>query len=747
MAASTPFDEASKDPIAHLDAKGKARAHPLAEHLSQVGRFAQEFAEAFGSGSAGGVAGRLHDVGKFSAQFQTNIREENGYTAHIEGDTSGPRDHSTAGAILAKSLAQLPADVRVALAFVIAGHHAGLGDHTELNRRLEKSRLLEVAVRGGYVRSVAEAEHASRPAWLPLVGAGPDAMRSIELWIRMLFSCLCDADFLDTEAFYDPRRSLLRGSWPNLDALAERLTSHVDALESKAAATEVNRVRREIRAAAIARADSSPGFFTLTVPTGGGKTLTAMEFALRHARKHGLRRVVVGVPLTAILEQNAEVYRRALGDEAVLEHHSAIDVTDPRLENPRTRVAAENWDVPIVVTTTVQLFESLFANRTSRCRKLHNVARSVIVLDEAQALPVHLLNTILDGLKSLVREYGVSVVFSTATQPAFAQRPSFMQGIQGSQEIVPAGVRAFERLRRVRVEWPGEAPPVEWGAFARELAAHEDVLAIVHRRADARELTLLLDALTPEASTIHLSALMCPAHRSRRLAALKRLRAEGKPSRVVSTQLIEAGVDVDFPVVYRAFGGLDSVAQAAGRCNREGLRSEGVVKIFRAPTPPPRGLPQAALAVTQGLLRSGPVSIDDPEAFRRFFESLYPVRDLDTKQLQAARARLEFRNVAKQFQMVEDDWSAPVVVPWDNAESLLDQLAAAGATRSIYRQLQRLTVNVLRKSLERWLTTGVAREVEGAVAIIPGALAYDERFGLRLDAEGTHSAASLVVDE
>jgi len=686
-------------------------------------------------------------VGKFAAQFQTNIREENGYAAHIEGDTSGPRDHSTAGAILSKDLSQLSGDVRIALAFVIAGHHAGLGDHTELNRRLGNSRLLDVAVRGGYVRGDADAEIAPRPDWLPPVSGGPDAMRSIELWIRMLFSCLCDADFLDTEAFYDPPRTLLRGQWQNLDVLAEKLTSHVDALEAKAASTEVNRVRREIRAAAITCADSSPGFFTLTVPTGGGKTLTGMEFALCHARRHGLRRVIVGVPLTAILEQNAEVYRRALGDDAVLEHHSAIDVTDPRLENPRTRVAAENWDVPIVVTTTVQLFESLFANRTSRCRKLHNVARSVIVLDEAQALPVHLLNVILDGLKSLVRDYGVSVVFSTATQPAFAQRPSFIQGIQGSREIVPVGVRAFERLHRVRVEWPGEEPSIEWNALARELGGLEDVLAIVHRRADARELTLLLDALTLGASTIHLSALMCPAHRSRQLATLKRLRAEGQPSRVVSTQLIEAGVDVDFPVVYRAFGGLDSVAQAAGRCNREGLRREGVVKVFRAPTQPPRGLPRAALAVTQSLLRSGPVSIDDPESFRRFFESLYPVQELDRKQLQAARARLEFRNVAKQFQMVEDDWSAPVVVPWDNAESLLDQLAAVGATRSIYRQLQRLTVNVPRKSRDRWLATGIAREVEGAVAIIPGALPYDERFGLRLDAEGSHSAASLVVDE
>lgn len=746
MSASVPFDPTSSAPIAHLDAKGAARAHPLSEHLAQVGRLAGEFAAVFDSHDAARVAGHLHDVGKYSAQFQTNIRKENGYEAHIEGDVTGPRDHSTAGAILASELKHLHRDVQAALMFIIAGHHAGLGDKEELRRRLAQKELLEKALRGGYSRANGDAEQASRPLWLPDVKS-PDFMHRMEMWVRMLFSCLCDADFLDTEAFYDSRRTDLRGGWPPLDSLVDRLTARVDELQRNAPATEVNAVRRELRAAALSSAALAPGFFTLTVPTGGGKTLNAMEFALHHARKHGLQRVIVTVPLTAILEQNAAVYRAALGDEAVLEHHSSVDVDDPKRETPKTRVASENWDAPIIVTTTVQLFESLFGNRTSRCRKLHNVARSVIVLDEAQALPVQLLNTILDGLKTLVRDYGVSVVFSTATQPAFARRSGFEQGIEGAREIVPPTMRAFERLRRVRLEWPAEGYPTQWPALADELALHQDVLAIVHLRRDARDLTLLIDQRTGEFSTIHLSALMCPQHRSGVLDELKQLRREGRPVRVVSTQLIEAGVDVDFPLVFRAFGGLDSIAQAAGRCNREGNLREGVLRIFHAPSQPPQGLPRTALGITRALVEEGPLSIDDPESFHRFFRLLYPVVDLDAHRLQEARARLDFRIVGKKFQMVEDDWSAPVVVPWaDSAEALLE-LRAAGANRKIYRKLQRLTVNVPRKSRDRWLASGVAEEIEGVVAVIPGALSYDDRFGLRIDTEGAHSAESLVIDE
>jgi CRISPR-associated endonuclease/helicase Cas3 len=470
-----------------------------------------------------------------------------------------------------------------------------------------------------------------------------------------------------------------------------------------------------------------------------------MEFALRHAQTHQLNRVVVAVPLTAILEQNADVYRRALGDDAILEHHSSIDVEDPKKESPRTRVASENWDVPVVVTTTVQLFESLFSNRTSRCRKLHNLVRSVIVLDEAQALPVPLMNTILDGLKTLVRDYNVSVVFSTATQPAFRQGVHFKQGLEGIREIVPSELGTFLKLRRVCVEWPSSEEPKSWQQLSAELVELTDVLAIVHKRNDARELCLLLDRALESENTMHLSALMCPLHRSKKLQELKARRANKESVRLVSTQLVEAGVDVDFPVVYRAFGGLDSVAQAAGRCNREGLRAEGVLKVFFAQTKPPLGLSRTAFGVTRALLRAGPLSIDDPDSFRKFFQSLYPIADLDKKQLQAARAELRFKDVGKAFQMVEDDWSAPVVVPWNNADELMVEHRAR-PNRTTYRKLQRLTVNVARKLRDKWLAVGVAEDIDGVVFVRPKMVPYDERFGLRIDLDGVHSATDLIVD-
>jgi len=310
--------------------------------------------------------------------------------------------------------------------------------------------------------------------------------RRFELWIRMLFSALCDADFLDTEEFFDRSKSQIRGKARTLsiETLLVRLRAYVDAKQARAPVTAVNAVRRAIRAAAVSAAPAPPGVFTLTVPTGGGKTLAGMEFALEHARIHGLHRVVVAIPYTSILEQNADVYRNAFGDgAAVLEHHSSFD---PRRETALSRLAAQNWDVPVVVTTTVQLFESLFARRTSSCRKLHNLARSIVVLDEAQTMPPHLLEPTLEVLGALVDEYGASLVICTATQPAFGRASLGCFGFESMHEIVPPDVRAFESLRRIEVRWPASFEPTPYAQLADEVAEQSDVLAITHRRRDAR---------------------------------------------------------------------------------------------------------------------------------------------------------------------------------------------------------------------------------------------------------------------
>jgi len=727
-------------PVAHA-VEGGARLHLLRDHLAAVAELAAGFASAFTDPAWGRAAGRLHDVGKFAAGFQKMIAEASGYEAHIEGDAAGPRDHSSAGAVRAM---EGLADTRgLALALLVAGHHGGLPDAGDLlKRRLpekRRDRCLERAEEGGARPDDLRMEVPALPEGL----ADPRAQESVrrfEMWVRMLFSCLCDADFLDTAAFFDPARSVARQ--PSMEELATKLGAHLVRLVAVKADSEVNRVRAEVLAHCRSTARMPPGFFSLTVPTGGGKTLSSMAFALEHAREHALRRVVVGIPFTSIIEQNAGAYRDALGADAVLEHHSALA---QERDTGARRLAAENWDAPIVVTTTVQLFEGLFANRPAACRKLHRLARSVVVLDEAQTLPPGLLAPLLDGLRCLVRDFGATVVICTATQPALGT-DRLEVGLEGVREIVPSPARAFARLRRVRVRWPAEEEPVSWERLAQEIAAEPDVLAIVHRRKDARDLCRLLDERAGEGTTVHLSALMCAEHRTRVLAEIAARKRSGHPVRLVATQLVEAGVDLDFAVVYRALGGLDSMAQAAGRCNREGrLPGLGELRVFRAPTSPPRGVPATGLAVASGMLAADPaLDLFEPAVYGRYFELLYGTRDLDAKRIQALREKLDFPEVAARFRLIEDDWSAPVVVPYGQAADHLAHLERSGG-REALRRLQRFSVAVPARDRESWLASGGAREVGGLAVAVLGSSVYDDRFGLLLDRVGKVDPESLIA--
>lgn len=725
------------------------RAHGLLEHLRAVGELAERFASHFGAGSFARVAGLWHDLGKYGPEFQNRIRQAHGFTAHLEATPTSDRDHSTAGAVLAKD--KLGA-AGALLAFAIAGHHAGLPNRRELDDRILRKRgLCDLALQHGGT----EVADATVPAWSPPSLPRDERWRYAELWTRLVFSALCDADFLDTEEFFDGARAALRAPGPPLAELDRRLNDFMAQKEEAARsnATEVNRVRAEVRAACLAAAAKPPGVFSLTVPAGGGKTLASLSFALRHALAHGLRRVIVAIPFTSIIEQTAEVYREVLGDDAVIEHHSGLD---PQRETPRNRIACENWDAPLVVTTTVQLLESLLSNRPSACRKLHNLVGSVIILDEAQSLPSGHLAPILDVLRELSRSFRVSLVFSTATQPAFRQDslPTFQGlplGFAAIDEIVPPSLTAFARLRRVRVRWPEAVDQAcSYDALADDVAREPDVLVIVHRRADAQTLCLLLDQRLGEASTLHLSALMCPAHRSLILAEIKQRKARGEAVRVVATQLVEAGVDLDFPVVYRALGGLDALAQAAGRCNREGkLRELGELRVFVAPTAPPCGVPRAALAVTQRQLRSSRrPDLNAPETFTAYFRELYNVRTLDEKQLQEARAGLRFSDTSEAFRIIEDGWSSPLVIPYDEpVEALLDELRRYGPARSRLRALQRYTVNVPAKDRETWIGSGAVEWIcETIAALRPShRAAYSERFGLVPKQVGACAPETLIA--
>ena len=658
---------------------------PLKSHLEQAARLAGQLADKFGAASLGYAAGLLHDIGKYSTEFQQRLLGNN-----------SPVDHSTAGARVA---AQAHESFGIPVAYAVAGHHSGLpnGDPmsapASLIARLDTTRPIPEF--SAFLREIQPAL-ISKPS-LAMVDAKQPGF-ALSFLARMLYSCLVDADFRDTEAFCDPVKAGQRGrDLPSIADLLQILDRRLDRLCVSAEATRVNQARSAVLAACRQGAAAIPAWFSLTVPTGGGKTLSSLAFALRHAVVNHLDRVIYVMPFTSIIEQNAKVFRSILGDEAVLEHHSNYDPPDSDGENDtvygRLRLAAENWDSPVVVTTNVQFFESLFAARSSRCRKLHNIARSVVILDEAQMLPVEYLRPCLAALAELVRNYGISVVLCTATQPALE---GMLPGSPRVVELAPDPPRLYEDLRRVRVLPIGSLNDDELG---NRLCQQEQALCIVNTRRHAREVYQRLHGLP---GTYHLSAHMCPAHRSAKLEAIRQVLSEGRPCRVVSTQLVEAGVDVDFPVVYRAMAGIDSIAQAAGRCNREGRLESGSVYLFE---PEKHGRAPGFLArtadVAQGTLRrhADPLSL---ESVADYFRDLYGIEagNLDKKDIlrrleESARSLMfPFRDIADEFRLIEEN-TVSIIVPWGDEAKHLRAHALSGRLGDMpYRRLQKYTVQV-----------------------------------------------------
>ncbi len=743
-----PPDAPGEGPFAHsLPGRPRREWQPLAAHLEAVAALAERFAAPFGAAEWARLAGLWHDLGKYNPAFQRYLET---------GDAARGPDHSSAGALLAreragKSRPWLP------LGLVIAGHHGGLANLQSDEQGGPKPLLPRLAATQATIPREAPNDLVQQP--LPELpsrfGPRPPGLeelerqrRGLELWTRFLFSALVDADFLDTEAFCEPEtraaaRAAATSGFATIAELRQRLDRHLDGLASRAPDSAVNRVRAEVLGWCRAAAPEAPGFFSLSVPTGGGKTFSSLAFALAHAERHGLERVIVAIPFTTILDQTVDNFRQALGAEQVIEHHSSLD---PEQESTRNRLASENWDAPVVVTTNVQLFESLFANRTSRCRKLHNVARSVIVLDEAQNLPPEFLLAILDGLAELVRHYGCTVLFSTATQPALRRREGFEAGLSAMREIVPDPAELARRLRRYHVAWPTPgAPATTWDELAAELLQNRQVLAVVHRRLDARELASRL----PEEGLFHLSALLCGAHRREVLARVRQALASEAPCRLVSTQLIEAGVDVDFPTVYRALGGLDSLLQAGGRANREGKQETGTLHVFLAPTAPPPGVPKRGFEAMSQLMAELGQDLDpfDPATVERYFRQLYHASKLDEKAVQADRAELSFANVARKFQLIEDGWSAPLVVPYGEGPGRLEALRAQGPDRQRLRALQPFLVNVARWHLEQLEAQGAVERVHELVWALtfPFHHVYDrERYGLIVEEEPPKADASSL---
>jgi len=680
--------------------------HGLSDHLRAVSDLCAQFAEPLGAAELGRLLGLWHDLGKYAPAFQQYLLASEAECARRR---RGP-DHKAAGAMLA-------AQRLGALALLIQGHHGGLCSRSEFNAWLQ-----ERVAKGEAAEALLTARQAiprlEESVDLRLPRRLEGAPLCADLFLRLLFSALVDADYLDTERHFALGRAEARGVPVALPALWGRFERAQRELSGRAGA--VNEARHTIYQACLAAAEANPGLFRLTVPTGGGKTRSAMGFALRHALLHGQRRIIVAIPYISITEQTADVYRSIFEagttDSVVLEHHSGVTAPDDDEDiGPSaglwSRLAAENWDAPIVVTTTVQLFESLYANTPAKVRKLHRLAESVIILDEAQSLPPHLLEAILDGLDQLARHYHTSIVFSTATQPALEAIPAFRE-LQ-TREIVPQPERFFAALERVRYEWRLE-PPLSWPELADLLRRERQALVIVNTKKDALS---LLEALS-DPQAVHLSTLLCGAHRRRVLAEVHRRLRAGEPCRLVSTQVVEAGVDLDFPVVFRALGPLDSIIQAAGRCNREGRLDTGRVVVFKpAEGSLPGGAYRAATGITGALLGGGDVDPNAADAAHTYFARLFHTIDTDREGIQALRARLDFPEVAARFRMIDDD-TMSVVVPYGSVterrrvEGLLDALRGpAPDSRIIWRSLQPYIVNIRRREAQRYERVGLLAPV------------------------------------
>ncbi|HEX7518071.1 MAG TPA: CRISPR-associated helicase Cas3' [Chthoniobacterales bacterium] len=700
----------------------QSRWQLLRDHLQAVAVKAREFAAPLGLEIEAEVAGLLHDLGKYARRFQDRLRDP-----AVRGI-----NHWAAGAASAAELKLWSS------AFAVDGHHTGipaLNGSEGLKQTL--LRINDAKLREEFTRcaeSTSELLNCLAADGLLLPGAQqrPVTDRFAEAFrTRMLFSCLVDADFLDTESHFDPLAPPRR-CVPGL--YAERaLQLLLDHLAKKRSGGEVNAIRRRLLEDCLGAAEIEGGLFTLTAPTGSGKTLTSLAFALRHIVKHNaslgvndpqqFRRVVVVIPYTSIIEQTARVYRdlfeEVFGPDYVLEHHSAVapreqasdegrDAEEERLQ--RARHAAENWEPPLVVTTSVQFFESLFAHKPSDCRKLHNLSGSVVLFDEVQTLPAPLLPSLLSGVQLLVRNYGVTAVFMTATQPAFASAGAALPYGWKPKEISSNPIAIAETMRRTRIELPPRGEQISWAHLAIQIAAQRQVLCVVNTTKDARKLFRLL----PTEDRFHLSARMCPAHRLEKLQLIRERLATDEAVRLVSTQLIEAGVDVDFPVAFRAFGPLDSIIQTAGRCNREGRSPEPRPVIVFRPTGggTPRGAYKTAAAKTEEFLARHPDSrerLHDPKFYAEYFAELYSLLGPQAAKddpVFAHSEKFDFPKAAEECRLVGEE-TRSVLVRWRDGDALAEKLSREKhLTAGECRRAQRFSINLYEGEFQVALARG-----------------------------------------
>ncbi len=739
--------------IAHSPGKKSqppGQAHLLAEHLREVARLARDFArEAFqvlpgedaavrgvknGFPAAAGFSGLLHDLGKYRPEFQAMLDPQIG---HPKNEKTW---HKQAGA--AKAFAVGRAD----LAFAIAGHHGHMPSASELKQMVRGEGGEGVA---SQVWPVAVKELPELDAPLPSGQGGTDKLL-FDFLTRLLLSCLVDADWQDTSCF--------KNDWPEPEPIPlepssrlQKVLAHISKVAAKCESPNLATIRGDILDAALAAGDEETGLFTMSVPTGGGKTLASLAFALKHAARHGLRRIVYVAPYLTILEQNVRVLRKALGvkpEEAVLfEHHSLSQVeghgNGNEAEAEEALRRAENWSAPLIVTTNVQFFESLFNNRPGPCRKLHRLARSVVLLDECQTLPPGLVAPTCDMLQQIVKYLGCSIVLCTATQPAWRRRPGLESGLPPAHEIAPPALDLFAKLRRVRIRWPKDRDEkLDWPVVAGQMRSRTSALCVVNTRQAALDLYAELKGQGSQ-TVFHLSTTMCPRHRLSVLDDVRK-RLKGKaPCLLVSTQLIEAGCDVDFPFVMREMAPLEAIIQAAGRCNREGLLcgpegnpDGGRVVVFRSVEgrlPKDRWYAAGRDVVENHFLaRRQEPDVGGQKDMEDYFIRLLHAGDVDARRIQAARAAFNFPEVAEKYRLIEEETFAVVPVNWEAHEAeiqtLLDAVRKA-PSRKTFRALAPFQVNL--RGFELAKAAQMVTEDPSGVRLWTGV--YDKEIGLRLE--------------
>jgi len=705
------------------------------EHQRGVAEIATYFAGQFGLPSWGYALGLLHDKGKERVAFQQYIRKVNGLLV-TDRKSYVDHHHAFVGGILAMDF--MGKDVLNLLVNQIISHHTGLHDYVDAEGLLQKKQLPEEISKDeiDINRSLLFKEFLDSPFSISKVDR-----KHFHHLSRMLFSCLVDADRLDTERFMDINSWQKRRCSSTVTDLLSKLEAYMRKLQSNVADTEVNCIRRKVQEQCNKTALGEKGFYSLTVPTGGGKTLSSLLWAMKHAVNHAMNRIIIAIPYTSIIVQTAGLLKEIFGEENVLEHHSNFNPDDIINEEIRekAKLATENWDYPIIVTTNVQLFESMFSNKPSVCRKLHNIVNSVIILDEVQTLPTDFLQPIVDAMKAYKEMFGVSILFTTASQPVLSGliegvNPKVrFEGIEHIMEIIPIEFALHDKLRRVKLEIDNTGK--KYDEIAEKVSEYDKVLCIVNTRKDAKE---LYDRLPDEGVKIHLSRMMCPAHIGETICKIKALlRDETCPIvRVIATQLVEAGVDIDFPVVFRQEAGLDSILQAAGRCNREGKNTIGYTFVFSLATE--NRMPSGSMAAANNARLNLSTDSDwfAPSTMEKYFQQLYRRKNtFDKKDMKHYLYKLDelcFETASKEFKLIDDD-GMNVIVNWKNSMELVDNLKKSGCTYSLMKQLAKFTVGVRRPDFNRLVNYDAVEEIWEGIYVLADRAQYDGATGLILE--------------